>query len=781
VLLPVLVAGCSKPEQRAQGYFERGMASLAKGDDLQARIELTTALKFKGDILEAWKPVAGIDERTNAKQSLFQDLRRIVELDPNDLDARLKFAGMMVAAGSGAAALRVLEAANEGAKPNAVLHGLRASILMRSNDTAGAVREAQQAFEIDPKNLDAILVLASKKASDGDADGALKLLDSAQVDAKDELRVSLLKLQIYNRKRDLPQAEALLKKLIAQNPGQQAFRNELIQLYLDAKRFDDAERELRSRADVDPADNKAEMDVVRFLVSTKGPAAGQQELAARIKAGGDVFDYQIALAELQAAQGNVGDATQLLQNLAGSANSAERKLTAQATLAVIYVNRSNFDAAEPIISEVLQKDRHNTLALRLRATIRIERGQFDNAISDLREALNQQPNSAQLLLLMAVAYERSGKNELVERQYADALKSSNFEPGVGMKYVAYLQRKGDLEQAENILTEVIKRNPSNTQLWTTLAEIRLKRKDWAGALAIADALTRQSGDPGVADQIRGSAFAGQNKIDQSIAALEQAHAEAPDAVQPVVGLATFYVQQGKASKADALLQSMMKKFPDNAQILVLMGQTKLAQNKPDEALQSFKAAIAKQPRDPTGYNALSNLYFSQKNYDAAIGVMQSALKEQPGDVGLRLASAGLQILKGDQEAAISQYESILKDQPGSFLAINNLASLLLDNRSDKESLSRAFSLADSLKNSNVPQFEDTVGWAQYKRGDYKSAVSTLEAAQVKLPNLAAVRYHLGMSYAAVGQTEMAADQFKAALALEPDGTPLKESIRAAMR
>jgi hypothetical protein len=38
-----------------------------------------------------------------------------------------------------------------------------------------------------------------------------------------------------------------------------------------------------------------------------------------------------------------------------------------------------------------------------------------------------------------------------------------------------------------------------------------------------------------------------------------------------------------------------------------------------------------------------------------------------------------------------------------------------------------------------------------------------------------------MSYAAAGQSEKAAEQLKLALALEPDGTTLKESIRAAMK
>jgi len=229
------------------------------------------------------------------------------------------------------------------------------------------------------------------------------------------------------------------------------------------------------------------------------------------------------------------------------------------------------------------------------------------------------------------------------------------------------------------------------------------------------------------------------------------------------------------------LQDVSKKFPANAQILVLVGQVKLAEKKDDEALQSFKTAVAQQPKDPIGYSALSDIYIRQKNFDAAGSVLQAGLKELPADINLRLSSAGLQILKGDHDAAIAQYEAILKDQPNSLVAVNNLASLLLDFRSDKESLDRAFALADALKNSNVPQFQDTLGWAQYRRGDYNSSIATLEGALAKLPNLAAVHYHLGMSYGAAGQSAKANEQFTAALALEPDGTALKESIRAAMK
>ena len=50
-----------------------------------------------------------------------------------------------------------------------------------------------------------------------------------------------------------------------------------------------------------------------------------------------------------------------------------------------------------------------------------------------------------------------------------------------------------------------------------------------------------------------------------------------------------------------------------------------------------------------------------------------------------------------------------------------------------------------------------------------------------MPDSAVVHYHLGMSYSAIGEAEKAADQFKTALGLEPDGTPLKNNIRSAMK
>jgi predicted Zn-dependent protease len=371
ILSLAALAGCGSPETKAQNYYEQGMALIAKNDDLNARVELLNAVKYKADKVEVWRALAGIDERTKA-QSLFTDLRRIVELDPNDLDARLKLARIMIAGGAVEAASKVLAVAKEGDTPNADFHALKSAILARTNDPTGALKEAQRAMEIDANNVEAVGYVAARKASERDPDGALKLLDALHPNPKDETRIDVEKIQILLRKGDLQNAEPLLRKVIAKDPKQATLHNELIQVLIAQRRFDEAEKELRARIEADPQDSKAGLDLIRFLNSVKGPEAARAELDARIKAGGDVFDYQMALAQLEVGQGKVDDATQLLQTLAKSATTASRKAAAQLNIAEIYLAKANVAAAEPIISEILTADRRNIGALRLRASIKID-------------------------------------------------------------------------------------------------------------------------------------------------------------------------------------------------------------------------------------------------------------------------------------------------------------------------------------------------------------------------------------------------------------------------
>ena len=286
----------------------------------------------------------------------------------------------------------------------------------------------------------------------------------------------------------------------------------------------------------------------------------------------------------------------------------------------------------------------------------------------------------------------------------------------------------------------------------------------------------------VADQINAAAFSGQGKFTDSLAVLQNTYNAHPGAVRPMVDLVNAYVQSGQPSQAETFIRSVLADNPANAEALVLMGSIQLAKNAPAEAEKYFKSAIEKKPADAAGYRALAELYARQKKTDEALSLVRDRAQAATQQFcASPVARAACWKRKRDYEPAIAEYESMLKDQPGSLIIANNLASLLADHRTDKASLDRANSLALLLKNSDIPQFKDTLGWVSYQRQDYRAALRLLEDAAKALPNLAMVRYHLGMTYLATGQDDKASDEFKKARTLAPNDAELGAKIDAALK
>jgi lipopolysaccharide biosynthesis regulator YciM len=111
----------------------------------------------------------------------------------------------------------------------------------------------------------------------------------------------------------------------------------------------------------------------------------------------------------------------------------------------------------------------------------------------------------------------------------------------------------------------------------------------------------------------------------------------------------------------------------------------------------------------------------------------------------------------DYESAISVYEELNQQQPDNAIAINNLAALLSDHRSDAASLDKAAALAVRLEETDQPAFLDTAGWVHYRKGDYTKAVEILQRVVEQSPEVPIFQYHLGMSYLKLGDKASASE------------------------
>lgn len=779
--LVLTAAACTSPSDRAEQSYKKGQELAAKGDLAGAAREFQAAVRFRTNFAPAWRALAETEQKRSNWAGLLPALATLVELEPSDMATRLRLAQLQVAAGAFDQALATITPAADAPSPTPEAVTVKASILLGLKDEAGALREAERARSLQADNLGAALIIATVKLDRGDAKGALADLAKGRETEADRLPVGLMRLRVLEALGDDAPLFAELRNLIQLGgEASPALRRQLVRLLIARGRDAEAEDELRKAA-ADPANVEASLDLARFLFTRRSPDAAQQELEARSTKAPDPLPYRLALAALEMERGRPSQAIARLETLLASNLAREARARVQLDLATIHLGQKGFPAAEAIVNDLLGRDNRNADALRLRATLRLQQGAGEAAIIDLREALNQQPRSPALLLLMGAAHEQTGAIELAERQYADAVRASQTDPGFVLQYVAFLNRRGGGARVEDVLIDATGRHPTNARLWAALGEARLQRGDWTGAQEVADTIRRLGGEGGLADQLRGLALSGQNRVNESIQTFQTALKATPGAAQPLTALIRTYLRAQRFDEAEAFLGNLLKANPQNVQALVLLGSVQLARNAPDKALATLRLAIEREPGNPVGYAALADALARRGEVEQALAVARQGLQAQPDHFGLRVLTATAYERRDEHGRAIEIFEALLAEQPGSLIIANNLASLLANHRTDKPSLDRAQQLGAMLRQANNPFFKDTLGWLAYMRADYNSAVSLLEEAAAALPNVAEVRYHLAMAYRKTGQEAKAREELKRASELEKRQGVLKTRILAALK
>src|SRR5215471_3828578 len=99
LVLTVFLVGCSSPEDKAQSYYEQGMKLLSQQDYVKAGIEFKNALQNKKDLVGAWRGLLEIERHNRNFQGQVPILHTIVELDPNDVEAKLRLGNLLFAGG----------------------------------------------------------------------------------------------------------------------------------------------------------------------------------------------------------------------------------------------------------------------------------------------------------------------------------------------------------------------------------------------------------------------------------------------------------------------------------------------------------------------------------------------------------------------------------------------------------------------------------------------------------------------------------------------------------
>ena len=492
VALSLGVAACSSPEQQAQAHYEFGVELLKKNDYTRAALEFRNAVRLNDKQVDAWYALATIGEETKDLPLVSSSLQKTVELDPNHFEARRKLAGLQLIAGDLEAALRNINAAAELKPDDSSVLATRAAIHLRMGDREAARQDAEKSLASNPDNPDALAVLAADALSSGNTSAALIFVDRGLSTDPDNLGLLIFKLKIVEDRKDLPKFEETLRKIVALQPENTDIRRGLVKFLVGQKRDQEAEAELRAMAAAKPDDFTRALEVVSFLNSRRGADAAQGELDRLVRDYPKVAAYRLARAEFDLARGQSDAAIATVKEVIAEGGEPQDVTRATLLLATMELSLGRKDSALGVVEGILKTDPKNADALAIRASLRLEGNDADGAVLDLREALNQKPESPALNALLAKAHAQQGSVDLAIQRYVDAVKTSRFDPKLSLEAVQYLSQRGRKELASSIITDASVVHPDNKDILLALAQLKLEEKDWAGVQKIADTLKKMA-------------------------------------------------------------------------------------------------------------------------------------------------------------------------------------------------------------------------------------------------------------------------------------------------
>ncbi|MGC8759806.1 MAG: tetratricopeptide repeat protein [Bryobacteraceae bacterium] len=315
--------------------------------------------------------------------------------------------------------------------------------------------------------------------------------------------------------------------------------------------------------------------------------------------------------------------------------------------------------------------------------------------------------------------------------------------------------RGDLDRAEALFREHVRRFPGSAEGWSNLAAVQARR----------------------------------GRYDEAVPLYERALRANPKLVQVHFNLAVALGQLKRYPEAAAHFRAFLKSFPDDARARQLLGLCLMESGDLRGALEELEKSYRLNPKDGSILYALAYAHARGGHEDKAAAYLA---KTESNPVQAKLIEGLLLYRRGMWAEAKEAFREVVSRQPDFQPAVAALGRLELLERNDAAAiplLERAVELnphdAESAyqlgvlydRNGNSekgkkmlerairlranygdPHYQ--LGRIYQREGDLERALQELETAKKILPDQEAVRFALGRLYQTLGRTAEARAEFE---------------------
>lgn len=574
-----------------------------------------------------------------------------------------------------------------------------ARLLTRTGDWAGVLEHAAAAAKLAPANSDAALLhlrARIKLMNAGYADSARpgggelrdiqKELSALENMGGSSLEVKLMRLQLAVQRQDYAEAESLLTQLKQAGMRGRELAMTEADLLVAKGRLGDAILRLQAAMEAFPDD----FELVSYAATLADQQGDREKSEKMIQDALDRIDDAIGLRKLglllsrsYVSWGQQDKAylllTALERRLPKDIPIKRRLLACEQTVKDRQTAQRLVDEIKLLEGQSGWQWRYEQARLWYSAEDFADR--YARVVSILQENITANPDDQASRLLLARCYERVGASKLAIAAFREALNRSPNDLRVIIPAVAALYNAKEYGQAEQILTRASEQRLSHPLLNELQLRDHLRRGQLDQASdVLQEILNNDPENQGACLSLALLKMQQQNYAEAS-RMLEELKAHDPNSLPVTAAQIQLSLRQKKPDEALRLSDEIVNRV-NGAFAYILRARTYATLGQYEKAHEDLGRAIADEPNNPEVWVARSDFFRSREQVDKAVADIRRALCLAPNDLEVQKRAISL-FLTSKDPADISDGRAMLErsleaDAENADLLLYEVRSLLIE-------------------------------------------------------------------------------------------------------
>ena len=743
--LTLILVSCSRdPKAQAQRYLENGNKFFAKAKYKEAAIMYRKSLQKDLRFGEAYYRLGLTDLKLANYGDAIHQLQRAVSLQPENMDASIKLCDIYLAAAAQDASHRAqiskeiqdLDAKILKRDPNSFDgHRIAGQAALLEGKVPDAVAEFEKANAVKPLQPDLVIAYFQALAVSNRLPDAEKLARDMIANQKTFSPIYDLLYVQYIREKKIPEAEAVLKLKVENNPDRAGYLLQLAQHYYLLQRRPELDAVIQRLTDEKKFPEGHLLAGDFFLFRAREYDRALQQYQAAIKAfPKDKALYQKREVELYASTGRNPDANSLLATILKDNPKDVDAIAMRAALMLTTGNREQINMAANDLQALVTKSPQNHLYRFNYARSLIAKTPPDVAAArlQLEEAIKIRPDFLAAREILAKIYLSKGDAGRALKEADDILSIDRNNLQGHLIRSSALLSMADKDKAHQELDYIVKAYPQNPEARYQVGFLAFQDKDYKKAEQVFTDLYKSN----------------------------------PSDHRGLAGVTEALVSQGRMNDAISEVKKALQREPDRNDVKLFLAHLDVRAEHYDEAIGIYTTLLQREPKSPTLLFQLGETQRRKGDLNPAIESFRRCSQEAPNDTRCLMELGLLMDGTGKREQAKPIYEQILKIEPDHPVALNNLAFIKAEEGVD---LDQALTMAQRARQKSPASADiaDTLGWIYIKKNMSEDAVRVFHDLVAKDPGNATFHYHFGMALLQKGDKSSARKELEAALKDNP--------------